>query len=156
MSRTILAAVASVLLSVTPAWAASLEFDRLDDWRLPRFLGVSGAGPPGNTSEVAGLFAQWGWVAGRHEYTVVSGVGPFLNVLTSGVDRYWLDQAVNIAWHEYFVFDIEDGGVESAQGAWAVRQGAPVARVSEPSTLLLFGVGIAALSRRLRGRAINA
>jgi hypothetical protein len=132
------------------AWAASLEFDGIDDWRLPRFLGMPGSGPSVNTSELAGLFAQLGWEAGPYEYTRVHDVGPFVNVLTPSVDRYWLDQAVNIAWHEYFVFDIEDAGVESAQGAWAVRQGAPVASVSEPSTLLLFGVGIVALTRRLR------
>ena len=137
------------------AWAASLEFDGIGDWRLPRFFGPS-SGPSIATSELAGLFAQLGWEAGPHEYIRASDVGPFVNVLTPGVDRYWLDQAFNIAWHEYFVFDIEDGGVESAQGAWAVRQGAPVARVSEPSTLLLFGVGIGALTRRLRVRAISA
>ena len=202
MSRTILAAVASVLLSVSPAsadlidlgngmiydtmqdltwlqdakytqtsgidsdgklpfaeavaWAASLEFDGLDDWRLPRFLGAPGTGSPGHGSEVAGLFAQLGWVAGSYEYMVARDVGPFLNVLTPSVDRFWLDQAFNLAWHEYFVHDVEDGGVESAQGAWAVRQGSPVARVSEPSTLLLFGVGVVALTRRLRGRPIHA
>jgi hypothetical protein len=130
------------------AWAASLEFDGIDDWRLPRFLALPG--PSATTSELAGLFAQLGWEAGPHEYTHVGDFSPFVNVLTPGVDRYWLDNAFNIAWHEYFVFDIEDAGVESPQGAWAVRQGAPAARVSEPSTLLMFGAGIIALTRRLR------
>jgi hypothetical protein len=132
------------------AWAAGLAFGGYDDWRLPSF--VYGAGRMDETSEISRMLVSLGWIADAiapYEYEATGSAGPFLNF---NLLQYWLDDAAGgMVWNAIVVYDVPDGGVGSAQGAWAVRDGGnPYARTPEPSTLLLVAVGATTLAMRRR------
>ena len=138
------------------AWAHSLEFGGLTDWRLPRsFLpGRTGLEHAEESSELAILFYQLGWRTDgsyTYAYPPSGALGPFLNFhSTNAYPVFWFENRSNEAWHPTFIWDVMDGGSESPQGAWAVREGQPNARVPEPSTLLVMGLGSLGLLRARR------
>jgi hypothetical protein len=119
-------------------WADGLEYGGFSDWRLPQLY--SGGWWAQSDSEISRLLHQVGW---RWEYLdpfspfqdYVSGsAGPFVNFPQS---TFWLGE--NVWWS--FVCSTDGADAETSR-AWAVREGgAPQARVPEPSSLLLLGLG---------------
>ncbi|MET0165155.1 MAG: PEP-CTERM sorting domain-containing protein, partial [Vicinamibacterales bacterium] len=139
-------------------WVANLTYAGYEDWRLPQFF-YAGPLSENRTSEISRMLVHLGWgnrsgglpsdswgdyEAGSH--------GPFIN-LSTGLDGAWLANSGGLMWIAVLQFDVPDGGMDSNQLAWAVRDGGnPYSRVPEPSTLLLVGVGAFGVLRSVRGR----
>ena len=157
-------------------WAGSLTVGGFTDWRLPTTL------QPDATCGGQGAIGSFGvGCSGSemgHLYNV-EGItfttpGPFLNL--QGL-QYWSSTETGVdelgvwfhgedigpsaigAWHFTFA-----GGVQSSNGkdadpfhAWAVRSGdVGQSPIPEPSTMLLFGTGLAALATWRYRKGVNA
>lgn len=122
-------------------WASNLTFGGYDDWRLPARLPgrppelcPSGACSEGH-SEISIMLTELGWHWGSvpgssSPWYLSGGSGPFLNLQAT----YWLAPGYWWSQHED-VFLPESYGTR----AWAVRDG--LARVPEPATLMMIGLG---------------
>jgi hypothetical protein len=126
------------------AWTADLVFGGFDDWRMPQFFVHRRPESPcrcGGDSEITRLVEQLGWHWDMSLTDYISGSrGPFLSTPVSMITpgRWW-SPIVDV--------DGADGAIPRA-AAWAVRDGNPLARVPEPSTLLMLGIGVAVFGAR--------
>ena len=128
------------------AWTAQLEFGGYDDWRMPVVFEDVLHPLRLPDSEVSRAMAQLGWVwvrtdanyEGWMEYVPgdLSSVGLFMVA-----EGYW--------WTYHSDVDYAEGSQSAT--AWAVRDG--LARVPEPSALLLMGLGCFGLWRTRRFQA---
>jgi hypothetical protein len=141
------------------AWVADLRYGGYDDWRLPQFFWDSGPLSENRTSEISRMLVHLGWGNrdGNGSPSDLSGDyqagshGPFIN-LSTGFDGAWLANSNGLMWIAVWQFDVPDGGRESNQLAWAVRDGRanPTQRIPEPSTLALIALGLATAAVRSR------
>ena len=138
------------------SWADNLTYGGFDDWRLPRYegwhSGVPCGGSCGGDSELSRMLVElgWAWSTGSGQSDYHAGTfGPFVNFPEN---TFWLANGNHVWWSA--TVDVDWADVETSR-AWAVREGNPMARVPEPSTLLLLGFGSLVLSRLYR-RRINA
>jgi hypothetical protein len=124
------------------SWADNLVYGGFDDWRLPRSErwrpGLPCGGSCGGDSELSRMLVDLGWRWDFSDYQP-GRQGPFLNFPQN---TFWL--ANNVWWSASYDVDWADASVSRA---WAVREGNPMERVPEPSTLLLIGLGTLAAAR---------
>ena len=156
-------------------WTSQLQYGGYTDWRLPEILPVNGVSynytfaDNGSTddgynisasgtvyegstgSEQANLFYS---SLGNAPYSLQS-TGPFYNIQ---LGRYWSGTEYppksSLAWDFSFSHGSQHNSTKAANVyAWAVRDG-DVSPVPEPTTMLLFGTGIAGLigTRRKKNR----
>ncbi|MGH9349417.1 MAG: PEP-CTERM sorting domain-containing protein [Vicinamibacterales bacterium] len=93
----------------------------------------------------------WTWDPVGIEYDVrgARNTAPFLNFSRNQITTFWLGDGSNPVWHSMLVFD----PVDHTARTWVVRDGGnPYARMPEPSSFALVGLGAAvAGALRLRG-----
>jgi hypothetical protein len=160
-------------------WAGSLEYyDSVrgvvwDDWRLPTTINApssAGFDTTGTSGELAYMYyVNLGYapnmtMSPSSPSPSSSNYNPFVNVIYRG---YWSETAANTpgeAWGFHFHFGLQtvNGGNDLSR-AWAVRDGdvagsltttsVPDASVPEPTTLSLFGLGIAGMFFRRKKSA---
>jgi hypothetical protein len=120
-------------------WTAGLSFGGFEDWRMPALITEPRPADRlcncAGDSEVSRLMEQlsWHWNQEPINTYVAGSAGPFLNAIL----LYPVSPTHRWTWA--FDVDFTDGAGTGA--AWAVRSGNPLARVPEPSALLLMLLG---------------
>lgn len=136
--------------SQATSWAGNLNYGGYSDWRLPT-TPTSCVNYNCTDSEMGHLFySELGGTAGS---PILDSSDPDLGLFTN-IQTAWYWSGTEYAPNpsEAFAFNLWGGwqefpskeGTHSSLNAWAVRTG-DVSAVPEPTTLMLFGLGMAGL-----------